>query len=315
MRPTSNLHRFRAKYASMDLTLFRSLLAVAEHGAITDAALALGVSQSALSRRIDQLEEALGASLFERVGRGVALTAIGQIAVDEGKLLVQRYERLRLRIHEHLRLDAGVVRIGGGATAVGFLLPGAIAAFRKQHPGVVFQVKEAGSREIEAAVGSEELELGIVTRPTRTRDVEERLLARDRIVLVASKDHALARRERLDTRALNGQNLVGFEAGSAVRWLIDAALREAQVEVNVVMELRSVAAILQMVETTGSLAFVSELSVVSEQSRRGRAVVPLAVRGLEIQRELALISKRGRSLSPAARAFSLSLPEPNAGLG
>jgi len=278
----------------MDLTLFRSLLAVAEHGAITDAALALGVSQSALSRRIDQLEEALGASLFERVGRGVALTAIGQIAVDEGKLLVQRYERLRSRIHEHLRLDAGVVRIGGGATAVGFLLPGAIAAFRKQHPGVVFQVKEAGSREIEAAVGSEELELGIVTRPTRTRDVEERLLARDRIVLVASKDHALARRERLDTRALNGQNLVGFEAGSAVRWLIDAALREAQVEVNVVMELRSVAAILQMVETTGSLAFVSELSVVSEQSRRGRAVVPLAVRGLEIQRELALINKRGR---------------------
>src|SRR4051812_35267167 len=70
MRPTSNLHLFRAKCACMDLTLFRSLLAVAEHGAITDAALALGVSQSALSRRIDQLEEALGASLFERVGRG-----------------------------------------------------------------------------------------------------------------------------------------------------------------------------------------------------------------------------------------------------
>jgi DNA-binding transcriptional LysR family regulator len=291
----------------MDLTLFRSLLAVAEHGAITDAAVALGVSQSALSRRIDQLEEALGASLFERVGRGVALTAIGQIAVDEGKLLVQRYERLKSRIHEHLQLDAGVVRIGGGATAVGFLLPGAIAAFRKQHPGVVFQVKEAGSREIETAVGSEELELGIITLPTRTREVEERLLARDRIVLVASKDHPLARRERVDARALNGQNLVGFEAGSAVRWLIDAALREAQVEVNVVMELRSVAAILQMVETTGSLAFVSELSVASQQSRRSRAVVPLAVRGLEIQRELALISKRGRSLSPAARAFSESL--------
>lgn len=292
----------------MDLTLFRSLLAVAEHGAVTEAATALGLSQSALSRRMDQLGEELGAPLLERVGRGVALTAIGQIAVEEGKLLVQRYDRLKSRIHEHLRLDAGVVRIGGGATAVGFLLPGAIAAFRKQHPGVVFQVKEAGSREIEAAVGSEELELGIVTLPTHTREVEERPLTRDRIVLVAAKDHPLARRERIDAQALNGQNLVGFEAGSAVRWLIDAALREAQVEVNVVMELRSVAAILQMVETTGSLAFVSELSVISEPSRRGRAVVPVAVRGLEIQRDLALISKRGRSLSPAARAFSQSLP-------
>jgi molybdate transport repressor ModE-like protein len=292
----------------MDLLLLRSLLAVAEHGAVTEAAAALGISQSALSRRIDQLEEELGAPLLERVGRGVALTALGRLALEEGKQLVQRYDRLKARIVEHLHLDAGVVRIGGGATAVGFLLPGAIAGFLKQHPGVIFQVKEAGSREIEAAVGSEELELGIVTAPTRARDLLERPLTRDRIVLVASKDHALAGRERIDARSLHGQNLVGFEAGSAVRWLIDAALREAQVEVNVVMELRSAAAILQMVETTGSLGFVSELSVLPDRSRRGRSVVPLAVRGLEIRRELLLVSKRGRALSPAARAFSEMLP-------
>jgi len=291
----------------MDVLLLRSLVAVADHGAITEAAAALGVSQSALSRRIDQLEEALGAPLLERVGRGVALTAMGQIAAVEGRQLVQRYDRMKAMIVDHLRLDAGVVRIGGGATAVGFLLPRAIAAFRKQHPRVVFQVKEAGSREIEAAVQGEELELGIVTLPTRTREVDERPLAQDKIVLVASKDHPLAKQARVDAQDLNGQNLVGFEAGSAVRWLIDAALREAQVEVNVVMELRSVAAILQMVETTGSLAFVSELSVLPPAAPRARNVVPLEVRGLDIQRELALIRKRGRSLSPAAHAFSESL--------
>lgn len=285
----------------------RSLLAVAEHGAVTDAAAALGISQSALSRRIDQLEGALGAPVLERMGRGVALTAIGRIAADEGRLLVQRYDRLKGKIHETLRLDAGVVRIGGGATAVGFLLPRAIAAFRVQHPGVVFQVKEAGSREIEAAVTRDELELGIVTRPTRGRDLEEMPLARDRIVLVAARDHPLARKARVDAHALQGQNLVGFEAGTAVRWLIDAALREAQVEVNVVMELRSVAAILQMVETTGSLAFVSELAVAPAPARRAPAVVPLAVRGIDIQRELALISRHGHSLSPAADGFARTL--------
>lgn len=283
----------------------RSLLAVAEHGAVTDAAAALGLSQSALSRRIDQLEAALGAPVLERVGRGVALTAIGQIALEEGKLLVQRYERLKARIHEHSTLEAGVVRIGGGATAVGFLLPRAIAAFRKLHPGVVFQVKEAGSRDIETAVAHEELELGIVTLPTRTREVEEKPLIRDRIVLVASKDHPLSKATNPDAQALNGQNLVGFEAGTALRWLIDAALRDAQVEVTVVMELRSVAAILQMVETTGSLAFVSELAVTSTNTRR--SVIPIRVRGLSIQRELALISKRGRSLSHAAAEFARRL--------
>jgi molybdate transport repressor ModE-like protein len=291
----------------MDLTLIRSLLAVAEHGGVTDAAAALGVSQSALSRRIHQLEQALGAPLLERFGRGVALTALGQIAIEEGKLLVQRYDRLKSRVHEHLELAAGVVRIGGGATAVGFLLPRAIASFRKQHPGILFQVKEAGSRDIEAAIMREELELGIVTLPTRTRDVAEKILATDRIVLVAAKDHPLAKKTGVDVSVLNGQNLVGFEAGTALRWLIDSALRKSQVEMNVVMELRSVAAILQMVETTGSLAFVSELAVRSKDPRRSRSVVPVRVRGLEIQRELALISKLGRSLSPAARQFSSML--------
>jgi DNA-binding transcriptional LysR family regulator len=291
----------------MDLLLLRSFLAVAEHGAVTDAAAALGLSQSALSRRIAQLETALGAPLLERVGRGVELTAIGELTLEEGKPLVQRYDRLKSRVQEHLQLDAGVVRIGGGATAVGFLLPRAIAQFRKQHPGVVFQVREAGSRDIETAVVGQELELGIVTLPTRIRDVNEKPLGKDRIVLVASKDHPLSQRATVDARSLNGQNLVGFEAGTAVRRLIDAALREAQVEMKVVMELRSVAAILQMVETTGSLAFVSELAVASPRSRPGRAIVPLKIRGIDIQRELGLISKQGRSLSPAAEQFSAAL--------
>ena len=111
----------------------------------------------------------------------------------------------------------------------------------------------------------------------------------------------------LAKRVLPGGQVFAFDIQAEAIRQTEIRLREAQVEVNVVMELRSVAAILQMVETTGSLAFVSELSVVSEHSRRGRAIVPLTVRGLDIQRELALISKRGRALSPAAGAFARSL--------
>jgi len=290
----------------MDLLLIRSLLAVSEHGVITDAARALGLSQSALSRRIAQLEEDLGAELLQRQGRGIVLTELGRVAVQEGRLLVQRYDRLRSLVKRHLELDAGVVRIGGGATAVGFLLPDAIAEFRKLHPGVVFQVREAGSREIEAAVERDELELGVVTAPTRTRELEARSLARDRIVLVASRHHRFARARRVTASELSGQNLVSFEGGTAVRFLIDAALREVGIDVNVVMELRSVAAILQMVVTTRGLAFVSELSV-RGIGRGPRTVVPIDVEGLQIVRELALIHRQDRPLSPAARAFSQTL--------
>ena len=283
----------------LDLELTRSLIAVASHGSISDAAHAIGLSQPALSRRIQQLEEELGARLVERSGRGVVLTAMGRLAVREGQHLVDRYERLRTSIAEHVRLEAGTVRIGGGATAVAYLLLSAIARFRKSYPTVRFHLQEAGSREVERAVVEENLELGIVTLPVSGAEVNVTPLLRDRIVLVAGSGHPLAQKRRVPVQALAGQSLVGFEAGSAIRQSIDTALRDAGIEMNVVMELRSVAAILQMVETIGSLAFVSELG------SAGALVLP--VQGLRVERELAIVSKKGRPLSPVAQAFVMEL--------
>ncbi|MCA9579611.1 MAG: hypothetical protein KC668_29485, partial [Myxococcales bacterium] len=92
---------------------------------------------------------------------------------------------------------------------------------------------------------------------------------------------------------------VGFEAGTAIRDLVDTALRQAGVSMKVMMELRSIGAILKMVEITSSLAFISELGAPS-----GRAI---KVQGLNVTRRLALVSKKGRPLSPAAQAFAQAI--------
>lgn len=286
----------------MDLLLLRSLIAVAEHRAITGAARALFVTQPALSRRLQQLEEEMGAKLLERSRKGVVLTEAGRIVVDEAKAIVERYGRMRELVRARTSLQSGLVRLGGGATAVSFLVPQAIAQFQKQYPGVRFEVREQGSRDVETDVKSERLELGIVTLPTHTSEFDVRPLRRDRIVLVAAKTHPIAQKKRVDVRDLAGQGLVGFEAGSAIRQLIDASLREAGVEMNVQMELRSIAAIVGMVASTQSLAFVSRLGV---EGHVGVRIVE--VRGLNIQRRMGVISKLGRPLSAAARAFSAML--------
>ncbi len=287
----------------MDLLLLRSFLAVAEHRTITRAARALGLTQPALTRRLQLLEEDIGASLFERSRRGMSLTDAGRLVADEARALVTRYASLQEQVRARTSLETGVVRIGGGATAVSFVVPQAIARFQKQYPGVRFHVREVGSREVEADVREERIELGIVTLPVHSREFEVVPLRRDRIVLVAAPDHPLARRRRVDVKDLAGHAFVGFEAGSAIRQLIDTALREADVEVNVQMELRSIAATLEMVAHTQSLAFVSQLGV----EGRDTGVEVVEVRGLTIHRRLAVISKLGRPLSPAARAFSALL--------
>ena len=286
----------------MDLTLIRSFLAVAESGAITEAAERIGIAQPALSRRLQQFEDHLGVPLLVRGRKGATLTEIGRLVQSEAQGIVARYEHMQEMVTSHQRLEGGTVRIGGGATAVSYMLPAAIAAFQSAHPQVRFQMREAGSSEIADDVVAGHLELGVVTLPVRDRELQVTPLTTDRIVLVARHDHPLAQRRRVRTDDLADQAFVAFEAGSALRQIIDGKLREAGVEMNVVMELRSIPAILRMVMTTGNLAFVSQLGM-AQQSE----VIAVPVQGLRIERRLAVISRRGALLSPAAAAFAQRL--------
>ncbi|MCG8030285.1 MAG: LysR family transcriptional regulator [Candidatus Thiodiazotropha taylori] len=283
----------------MDLLLMRSLVAIADTGSITEAADRIGLTQPALSRRLQQLEDYFGAELFSRGRKGVQLTEIGRLVESEARILIARYDHLRDQVRAHQGLEGGTVRIGGGATAVSFLLPKAIASFQGSHPAVKFQLKEAGSNEVAEDVINGRLELGLVTMPVKNRDLKVWPLLTDRIVLVGPKQHPLAKKRRIRARALDGISFVGFEADTAVRQIIDATLRDAGVEMNVVMELRSIPAILRMVATTGNLAFVSQLGVDSLED-----VAEIEVRDFKVERELAVIARRGSTLSPAAQAFA-----------
>jgi len=288
----------------VDLVLLRSFLAVAESGAVTAAATRLHITQPALSRRLQHLEGQLGAPLLDRGRKGAQLTELGRLVRTEGRLIVTRYDLLREQVRAHQQLRGGTVRVGGGATAVSFVLPAAIARFQAAHPSVRFQVKEAGSSEVAGSVRGGQLEVGMVTLPVQGRELEVRPLMMDRIVLVARPDHPLASIGSIRARELDGLPFVGFEGGTAIRQIIDTALRDAGVEMNIVMELRSIPAILRMVASTGNLAFVSQVGVESNPD-----VTQLAVRGLRIERQLAIVIRQGAHLSPAAAAFLDQLDE------
>lgn len=286
----------------MDLSLMRSLVAVADAGAITEAASRLNITQPALTRRIQLLEQTFATELLNRSRKGAQLTEMGRLVEREARVLIDRYETLKRDIASHQAVTGGTVRVGGGATAVAFVLPDAIAEFQRDFPKVHFHVKEASSSEIARDVADGRLELGLVTQPVRTTGLEIQPLIDDQIILVAAADNPLARANRIRVDDLDGQNFVGFEGGSAIRQIVDASLREAGVEINVVMELRSIPAIMRMVATTGSLAFVSRLGMHGQELVR-----EIDVDGLTITRRLALARRKGHRLSPAAARFHAML--------
>lgn len=287
----------------MDSEVLASLIAVAEAGTITDAARRVHVSQSALSRRLQMLEAELGTELFVRGRHGAELTPVGHRALAHARSIVARCDEMTVDIADHLGLRQGTVRIGGGATVTSFLLPPAIVSFQADHPGIRFFVKEAGSHEVALDVASGGIELGVVTLPLSTLEVEVQELVEDRIVLVARRGHPIAGRA-VSPVELKRHGFIAFEPGSAIRQIIDSRLARAGVDVDVAMELRSIPSILRMVASTDFLAFVSRIALTTEPG-----VQEVPVRGLSVTRKLGLATREGFPLSAAAEAFGARLFE------
>lgn len=268
---------------------------------MTRAAKSLGVTQPALSAMLKKLEREVGTELVHRGGRGVQLTEAGRVFLQHAEDALRRVDAGVQSVRELLGLERGSIRVGGGATATTYLLPPIVSSVRKKHPGLRFYVREAGSNAVVQSVISGELDLGIVTLPID--DDEETLLitplVKDELRLLLPPRHALAGKAGFRWKDLTGESVVAFEAGTAVRELVDQAALGAGVALNVVMELRSIESIKQMVAAGIGVGFVSRFAI---RDREG-----LACREGTLSRQLAIVKRADRSVSPATRAFEQAL--------
>ncbi|MFT3685604.1 MAG: LysR substrate-binding domain-containing protein [Phycisphaerales bacterium] len=287
----------------MELTTLRYFRAIAKAGHMTRAAHALGVTQPALSAVVKKLEAEVGTTLLHRTGRGVQLTEAGRVFLAHTEETLRRADNAVSAVRELMGLQTGSIRVGGGATATTYLLPPAIGLFRRDHPGVRFYVREHGSSSIAAAVISGELDLGIVTLPLKRSEGADLLttaLAEDELRLITPPGHRLAEKKSFSWKDLEGERVVAFEAGSAVRELIDRSASSAGAHLDVVMELRSIESIKRSVAAGIGVGFVSRFAL--DASQPGASC-----RDGKLVRSLAIAKPNDRALSPAARAFETTL--------
>lgn len=314
----------------MELTPLRYFVEIAARGHVTRAARSLGVTQPALSAMLRKLEREVGADLLHRTGKGVELTEAGRVFLRHATAAVREADDAQRAVRELLGLERGTVRIGGGATATTYLIPPVVGAMRRQHPGLRFVVREAGSNAVAQAVASGELDLGIVTLPITVPDgetLEKTPLVTDELRLIAPlggthlpaalrdeiSREVSTREPTFRFKDLVNVPVVGFEAGSAVRLLIDDAATKAGVTLNYVMELRSIEGIKEMVAAGIGVAFVSRFALhagaeTSPLSHpRDARLVGLALKAGTLSRTLAMVAPRDRIKSPAAAAFAEEL--------
>jgi len=126
----------------LDVTRLRVIDAVARHGSVTEAAKELHYSQPSVSHHLARLEAETGAQLLQRVGRGIRLTEAGRLLADRAAEIVGRVDAADAELSAHVGLNAGQVRLAGFSSAIGSLVPPAVAALARQHPGVAVSLSD-----------------------------------------------------------------------------------------------------------------------------------------------------------------------------
>ncbi|MBH2845729.1 LysR family transcriptional regulator [Serratia marcescens] len=281
------------------LKQLRVFVAVARHGSFSRAGEAIGLTQSAVSHSVKELEAEVGVRLLDRTTREVVLT-------DAGLRLANRVERLLDELQAAL-LDArsfgvqrsGTVRVATSQTISAHLMPQCIAAGERQYPEIRIMLRDQAQQQVLHSVRNAEVDFGIVVDPVQAVDLECEAVLHEPFLLLCRDDHPFAAQPEVRWSALNGCRLVLQDYASGSRPLIDSALRQQGVEAQVVQEIGHPATLFPMVaEGIGISIFPALALPLPEGGRlRVRRLVP------EINRALMLVRRKNRSLTPAAEAI------------
>lgn len=278
-------------------TSHRYFLAVAESRSIREAADRLRISQSAVSRQIQNLELSMGCTLFDRTARGVALTPAGRLLLRHLRDTVALSQRLKGDLDALKGIQRGHLIIGAveGFAANGF--PDVLTRFTGEHPEVTLEVLVEGTGAIMDAMLRGEYEIGIVYNP---RSPQLTLVAQARMPLMAlmAPGHALAVRETVRFAELLEFPLVVPAGKGGSREVYNAAAAQARVPVHPVLETNSAHVIQAFLRASNGVAVASPHSAAPYLRAGVIVAVPLREETL-FTGTLAVVTNPARPMSSA----------------
>ena len=284
----------------IDTLGLQAFVAIADHGGFHKAADALHVTQTALSRRLQNLEAYLGVKLLERTTRTLALTGLGQAFLPQARRLLGDLAAALTEIRETGRTQRGDVVIACVPTAGVQFLPEIIGHYAARHPGNRIAILDRASERVADAVLRRDAELGIAVADPRHSELESVPLLTDSFVLACRDDHPLARRRSVPWKALQGRPLIFAGAESSNRPLLDLALQRAELALRAFYEVQRSSTAVGLVAAGVAAAVVPSLALqrgAYSRIRQVRLTHPV------VTRALVLITRRNAELSPAAQAL------------
>jgi DNA-binding transcriptional LysR family regulator len=282
---------------NFDLGDLRAFIAVADLSSFRAAAEAIHLSQPALSRRIDKLEDALGVRVFDRDTRNVELTAVGRDFARKTRALLDDLDAMLLGVRDVAANRWGQVTLACIPSTVHYFLPAVLRQYHKRFPRIRVHIIDESANEVLSAVAHGEAELGLGITGSDEPTIEFEPLLSEPFVAACHRDHPLARQRSVTWTELAAHDFMTVDKASGNRLVLDLALAAKRDRPAACFEVRHVSALVGFVEAGLGVAAVPRLAM----PRRGHPLlVSIPIVEPEVTRTVGLIRRRGRSLSPAA---------------
>jgi len=260
-----------------------------------------GISQSAASQHVQEVERRLGAALLDRGKRPLALTAAGKLYADLCREVVLREEQFQAALDELKRQAGDTVRVASIYSIGLSEMSGIREAFEARFPAAHLEVDYMRPDQIYRAVLNRSADLGLVSYPESSREIAALPWRQEEMQLAVPPSHPLAGRARVYPADLNGTEYVAFDEDLTIRRELDRFLRTEGVEVHIAMHFDNIQTIKEAV-AFGSGVSILPARTMQAEIEQGRIVaVPLEAPGLK--RPVGILHRRRKKLHPAAQAF------------
>jgi len=280
---------------------FKVFKDIAETRQVSRGAARNGISQSAASQLIQQLERGLGMALFDRSKRPLELTPAGKIYYEVCRDVLRRLEGAEAQIAALKQEAGGSVRVACIYSIGLNEMARYLAEFQQANPEARVQLEYLRPDKIYEAVEHDQTDLGILSYPATGKQIKVVAWRQERMALVVHPGHRLAWREGVEPAELEGERLVSFDEDLAIRKAIDRYLRSSGVAVDAVLQFDNIQMIKEAVAIGSGIAILPEQTVAEEAARGRLSMVPL--RGAELARPVGIIYRRNKKLTPAAHRF------------
>ena len=284
----------------------RLFLALAETGGVSAAARMVHVTQPTASMGLKEITDAVGVPLYEVVARKVHLTAMGQELAKTARAISTEWESFEQEVHGVKGLTQGKLKVAVVSTAK-YFVPRILGTFCAKYPQIDISLEVLNRDGVVKRLEENLDDLYIMSQPQLHLDLEDEVFMPNPLLLVASKNHAFAKKKNFDISLLRNEKFIFREKGSGTRMTTDAHLKRLKFKTDVRLELGSHEAIKQAVIGGLGIAVLSRYSLGDKSDQEEVAI--LKCKEFPIQSSWHIVSPKGKKLSPIATIFKKHLSQ------